>query len=77
MWGRLFPEIRTLFLNCVAKDKRLAFHYYQKSAAQGNVNGKFFLGECYTHGVGTEIDDEKSWSLIYEAATEVIVVVVK
>src|SRR6266540_5081483 len=38
----------------VAKDERLAFEYYKRSANKNFAMGQFDLGSCYENGIGVE-----------------------
>ncbi|GES72661.1 kinase-like domain-containing protein [Rhizophagus clarus] len=54
----------------VDKNDKLAFEYYQKSAEQGHIDGKFRLGNCFDKGIGTQINKIKAFELYKEVAGE-------
>src|SRR5688572_32188909 len=54
--------------NGIEKDEFKAFEYYKKSAENGYIEAKFYLGYCYVNGIGTEINKEKGFELFNEAA---------
>ena len=47
----------------IEEDTLMAFEFYKKSAEKGYINGKYKLGYCYDHGIGTDIDKEKAFNL--------------
>src|SRR5688572_33252504 len=54
--------------NGIEKDEFKAFEYYKKSAENGCIDAKFYLGYCYVNEIGTEIDKKKGFGLYNEAA---------
>src|SRR5688572_28285281 len=54
--------------NGIEKDEFKAFEYYKKSAENGCIDAKFYLGYCYINGIGTEINKEKGFELYNHAA---------
>lgn len=46
----------------------LAIEWYRKSAAQGNADGEYGLGQMYAKGEGTERDIEQAYQYILRAA---------
>ncbi|GBC07809.1 hypothetical protein RclHR1_07700002 [Rhizophagus clarus] len=54
----------------VDKNDKLAFKYYQKSAEQGHIDGKFRLGNCFDKGIGTDINKKRAFELYKEVAGE-------
>jgi len=45
-----------------ARDMRLAIHYYEIAAADGDEEAMYWLGQCYEMGLGVEKDPEKAES---------------
>ena len=44
----------------VKEDNKVAFEWYQKSAAQNYAKGQYALGKCYLKGKGTTADQAKA-----------------
>ena len=42
------------------RDMRLAIHYYELAAADGDEEAMYWLGQCYEMGLGVEKDPEKA-----------------
>ncbi|WP_369436742.1 hypothetical protein [Vibrio rotiferianus] len=43
----------------MGQDDNKAVYWYEKSAKQGHIDGRFYLGWMYDEGLGVEIDDEQ------------------
>ncbi|CAG8632458.1 14229_t:CDS:1 [Ambispora leptoticha] len=62
-------------MNCLAKliflhtsNKRLAIHWFRKSAELGSLNSQWQLSKCYQYGIGIQQDIHQSlfWSRVAE-----------
>ncbi|RHZ77224.1 hypothetical protein Glove_184g108 [Diversispora epigaea] len=60
---------RSLDLKLLPQPEELKiFHWYLKSAEEGNINGQNKLGYCYLLGIGTTKDDEKAFQWYIKSA---------
>jgi uncharacterized protein len=47
-----------------------AVKWYRRAADQGHAGGQHFLGLCYLHGRGADLDEERGLELIRESADQ-------
>ena len=50
------------------EDRRAAFEWFEKAAAQGSVEALYELSVCYLRGEGTPLYPEKAYKLLEQAA---------
>jgi len=54
----------------VKEDDKLAFSWYQKSAAQNFAKAQYQVGKCYKDGEGVEKDKDKAFEYFTKAAKQ-------
>jgi len=49
-------------------EREIQVQFYKQAAKDGSVEAQFMVGECYTEGIGVEIDEEKAFQCYQKAA---------